>query len=38
MRVAAGGYQTVALEFDGTVVAVGNNDHGQCDVNDWMLK
>lgn len=26
---------TVALKRDGTVVAVGDNTYGQCDVNDW---
>jgi len=33
--VAAGGYHTVGLRSDGTVVAVGRNDYGQCDVGDW---
>ena len=36
--VAAGGYHTVGLKADGTVVAVGQNDHGQCNVSAWMLK
>ena len=26
----------VGLKADGTVVAAGLNDHGQCDVSDWM--
>lgn len=26
---------TVGLRKDGTVVAVGDNEYGQCDVNDW---
>jgi len=26
----------VGLKADGTVVAVGDNDYGQCDVGDWM--
>ncbi len=31
-----GGYKhLVALKADGTVVATGNNDYGQCDVSDW---
>ena len=30
--VSAGTYHTVWLKPDGTVVAVGNNDYGQCDV------
>ena len=33
--VAAGGYHTVGLKDDGTVVAVGHNDSGQCDVGGW---
>ena len=33
--VAAGGYHTVGLESDGTVVAVGDNADGQCDVTGW---
>lgn len=28
-------YHTVALRSDGTVIAVGSNNHGQCDVDDW---
>ena len=33
--VAAGGYHTVGLRSDGTVVAVGYNEYGQCDVGRW---
>ena len=33
--VSAGEYHTVGLKADGTVVAVGNNEHYQCDVEDW---
>ena len=33
--VSAGGNHTVDLKSDGTVVAVGDNDDGQCDVEDW---
>jgi len=33
--VAAGEYHTVGLKSDSTVVAVGNNASGQCDVGDW---
>ena len=33
--VAAGGYHTVGLQSNGTVVAVGDDTHGQCDVGDW---
>jgi hypothetical protein len=33
--VAAGERHTVGLKSDGTVVAVGDNAHGQCDVDDW---
>ena len=33
--VAAGGYHTVGLKYDGTAVAVGANTRGQCNVGDW---
>ena len=33
--LAAGWNHTVGLKTDGTVVAVGNNACGQCDVSDW---
>lgn len=33
--VAAGRRHTVALKSDGTVIAVGDNKYGQCDVSDW---
>ena len=33
--ISAGYAHTVGLRSDGTVVAVGNNDDGQCDVSDW---
>jgi hypothetical protein len=33
--VAAGGMHTVGLKRDGTVVAVGTNSRGQCDVGQW---
>ena len=32
---SAGGLRTVGLKSDGTVVAVGNNYLGQCDVGTW---
>ena len=35
MAVSAGSYHTVGLKADGTVVAVGYNDNGQCDVDGW---
>jgi alpha-tubulin suppressor-like RCC1 family protein len=28
----------VGLRSDGTVVAMGENEDGQCDVSDWKLK
>jgi alpha-tubulin suppressor-like RCC1 family protein len=34
-QVDAGWYFTVGLKSDGTVVAVGDNDSGQCDVGNW---
>ena len=33
--VSAGGCHTVGLKDDGTVVAVGDNENGRCDVSDW---
>ena len=33
--VSAGGYHTVGLKSDGTVVAVGHNGYGRCDVEGW---
>ena len=33
--VSAEGLHTVGLRSDGTVVAVGKNDDGQCDVSGW---
>ena len=33
--IAAGGYHTVGVKSDGTVVAVGDNASGQCDVSGW---
>ena len=33
--VAAWWYHTVGLKSDGTVVAVGRNDYGQCNVSGW---
>lgn len=35
VAIAAGKNYTVGLKADGTVVAVGSNDLGQCDVSDW---
>lgn len=32
---ATGNWHTVGLKANGTVVAVGNNDYGQCNVNNW---
>jgi len=34
-QVSAEAYHTVGLKSDGTVVAVGRNYEGQCDVSDW---
>ena len=33
--VSAGDYHTVGLRADGTVIAAGDNDDGQCDVGGW---
>ena len=35
VEIAAGSHHTVGLKSDGTVVAVGLNNYGQCDVTDW---
>ena len=37
MAIAAGYTHTVGLRADGTVVAVGYNDYGQCNVSSWDL-
>jgi alpha-tubulin suppressor-like RCC1 family protein len=33
--IAAGRRHTVSLKSDGTVMAVGDNKYGQCDVSGW---
>jgi alpha-tubulin suppressor-like RCC1 family protein len=33
--VTGGGWHTVGVKSDGTVVAVGDNTYGQCDVGNW---
>ena len=33
--LAAGSYHTACLRLDGTVVAVDDNEHGQCGVSGW---
>ena len=33
--VCAGSCHTVALRTDGSVIAIGADDYGQCDVGDW---
>jgi alpha-tubulin suppressor-like RCC1 family protein len=35
IQVSAGGWNTVGLKSDGTVVAVGNNEYEQCNVGNW---
>ena len=35
MAIHAGDRYTVGLRSDGTVVATGDNDYGQCDVSGW---
>ena len=35
MAISAGLYHTVGLKADGTVVAVGSNRYGPCDVSGW---
>lgn len=34
-KVAAGGYHTMGVAYDGTVVAVGYNYDGQSDLESW---
>ena len=34
-QVAAAGNHTVGLKADGTVVAVGDNSYGQCNISSW---
>jgi alpha-tubulin suppressor-like RCC1 family protein len=34
-QVAAGFFHTVGLKSDGTMVAAGDNDYGQCNVGAW---
>ena len=36
--IAAGLYHTGGHKTDGTTVAVGRNDDGQCDVSGWTIK
>ncbi len=33
--IAAGRRHTVGLKSDGTVLAVGDNKYGQCDISGW---
>ena len=33
--IAAGSWHTVGVKADGTVVAAGDNEHGQCNVSRW---
>lgn len=35
--ISTGDYHTVGVKSDGTVVATGDNEYGQCDVSDWNL-
>ena len=35
VAISAGYDHIVGLKSDGTVVAVGDNDHGKCNVSDW---
>ena len=34
-KIAAGGNHTAGLKSDGTVVATGRNNEGECDVSGW---
>lgn len=35
VAIAVGSSHTIGLKSDGTVMAVGWNDNGQCNVSDW---
>ena len=35
IAVSAGINHTVGLKSDGTVIAVGDNEDGQCSISDW---
>ena len=35
IAVSAGYYHTVGLKADGTVVATGNNNYGECNLSGW---
>ena len=37
VAVAGGGLNTMALKSDGTVLVIGNNEEGQCNVSGWNL-
>ncbi len=34
-HLSAGWHHTIGLHADGTVVVVGSNDYGECDLSDW---
>lgn len=36
--ISCGIFHSVGIKADGTVVATGKNDDGQCDVSGWKLK
>ena len=35
LAISAGYNHTLGLKADGTIAAVGWNNHGQCDVGSW---
>lgn len=35
--ISTGDYHTVGVKSDGTVIATGRDEFGQCDVSDWNL-
>jgi len=35
IQIAAGSGHTVGLKSNGTVVATGRNEHGECNIGDW---
>ena len=34
-KISTGNHHTVGLKTDGTIVAIGGNDDGQCNIDDW---
>ena len=35
VKIVLGNYYTIGLKKDGTVIATGWNEYGQCDTSEW---